>query len=702
MGTQAKILIVEDDTLIGLHLQHSLRTEGYGISGLVISGEDALRSAQESPPDLVLMDIHLAGELDGIETAERIRQQRDVPIVYLSAHSDVSILGRVKVTAPAAYLLKPFQDRELCITLEMALYRHQIERRVKEQNRQLEQEIEARKQTEEQLRRISDLHQSIMRYSPSLISVFDEQGRYAVVNQSLLEFYGLPEHEIIEKTIAQLLPPETVAIFHDRIQEMLRSKQPMQVEDTISSNGRDAYYSTTLFPLLDEQSSPYAFCGIATEVTERRQAELALQKSETQYRLLFSQMTSGVALHEIILDEQGKPCDYRFLAVNPAFESLTGLREQDILHKTVLEVMPGTEAFWIERYGEVALTGNPMRFEEFSAQLGKYYRIVAYAPQPGQFATIITDVTQRKHAEQTLQSHHEELERLVEERTTDLQRTNQQLAREIAERREAEQELQYAKEEADAANKAKSEFLANMSHDIRTPMNAILGFADLLKTQLHDAPQYHGYLENIYAAGQNLLRLINDILDLSKIEAGHLDIHAEAVHLPSLFSELFATFSLKAREKQIQLDFVQASDLPEAMHLDGTRLRQILTNLIGNAIKFTPRGMVRIYCQPLPDDAHPSDDSQSAGILIQVQDSGIGIAPQELDNIFDPFRQAGQAGRKAEGSGLGLAITRKLVELMGGDMSVKSELNQGTSFSIRLPTKEALSLETASLERAGR
>ncbi|MCP4396943.1 MAG: response regulator [bacterium] len=575
MDTQTKILIVEDDTLIGVHLQRSLKAENYDIIALVISGEDAILSAQETPPDLVLMDIQLAGELDGIETAACIRQHQDIPIVFLSAHSELSFLERAKTSEAAAYLLKPVQQRELYITLEMALYKHRMERRLKEKNRQLKQEIEARKQSEEQLRRISELHQSIMRHSPSLIFVFDEEGHYIAVNQSTLDLYGLSEHEMTGKTFTQLLSPETAATFHGRTQKMLRDKQAAQVEYTVSLDGRDVCYATTLFPLLNEQDSPYAFCGIAT------------------------------------------------------------------------------------------------------------------------------DVTKRKHAEQTLQIHQEELEHLVMERTADLQHTNQQLSREIAERQETEQELQRAKEEADTANKAKSEFLANMSHDIRTPMNAILGFTDILKTQLHNAPQYHGYLKNIHAAGQNLLRLINDILDLSKIEAGRLDIHAEVVHLPRLFNEIFATFFLEAQEKQIRLEIVPASDLPEAVCIDGTRLRQILMNLIGNAVKFTLAGEVRLDCKPASGDVCRDGNLQGAGIFIQVRDSGIGIAQQELKDIFDPFRQAGQARRKAEGSGLGLSITRKLVKLMGGDISVESEVNTGTIFTLLLPVEKVSSSEIPQPEELG-
>ena len=701
MGAQLKVLIVEDDALIGMHLQHILKAQGYEPKVPVSSGEKALQVVRNTSPDIVLMDIQLAGNLDGIETAERIRQQQDIPIVYLSAHSDLALLQRAKATAPAAYLLKPIHERELCITLEMALYKHQMEKRLKEQNRQLEQEIEARKQAEKQLQKINDLHQSIMRYSPSMIAVFDKQERYIAVNHTTLELYGLTEHDLIGKSFEQLLSKETVHTLRCRIQQLIQTKQPFQVEDISVRDEKNIYYATTLFPLLDEQGAPYAFCAITTDVTQRREAEIALQEREAQYRLLFQQMTSGVALHEIILDERGEPCDYRFLAVNPAFERLTGLRADEILHKTVLEVLPGTETVWIERYGEVALTGKALHFEEFAAELGKFYRIVAYSPQHGQFATIFTDITERKQAEQALQSHREELKRLVAERTADLQRSNQQLAMEIAERKDTERELQQAKEGAEAANRAKSEFLANMSHDIRTPMNAILGFTDILKTQLSGAPQYQAYLGNIHAAGQNLLRLINDILDLSKIEAGRFDIHPEVVHLPGLFNELLSTFSLKAQKKQIRLEFVLAPDLPAEVCIDGTRLRQILMNLLGNALKFTPAGEVRLDCMPLPATVLRTGASQQAGIHIQIRDSGIGIVPQNLQDIFDPFKQGRHTGQKNDGSGLGLAITKKLVELMEGDISVESELNKGTNFTLRLPVgevKEGSSSETPLLD----
>ena len=253
--------------------------------------------------------------------------------------------------------------------------------------------------------------------------------------------------------------------------------------------------------------------------------------------------------------------------------------------------------------------------------------------------------------------------------------------RDVSERIKMNEDLIAAKIQADQANATKSEFLANMSHEIRTPLNAVIGFSELLGATDLGAKQA-SYVEAINTAGKSLLMLINDILDLSKIEAGRMEIHLAPTSIKSVFSELEQIFVQKIRSKNIEMTLDVDPNLPPALLLDETRLRQVLLNLIGNAIKFTDNGGVTLRLEKSYTDI---TDGSRLNLKISVIDTGIGIPREEYDNIFQSFKQqTGQSNRKYGGTGLGLTITKNLVEMMGGTISVSSTVGQGSTFTVAL------------------
>jgi signal transduction histidine kinase/DNA-binding NarL/FixJ family response regulator len=268
--------------------------------------------------------------------------------------------------------------------------------------------------------------------------------------------------------------------------------------------------------------------------------------------------------------------------------------------------------------------------------------------------------------DQELESHRQHLEEKVSQRTSELLALNRDLER--------------ARKEADDANQAKSEFLANMSHEIRTPMNAILGFTELLGKKVLGDEQKR-WLQSISSSGRTLLSLINDILDLSKIEAGRMVLDYRPVNPRSIFNDIINIFKTKCEKKQLSFETEVASDLNESLVLDETRLRQILFNIVGNAVKFTEKGYIRLSVR----QQYSKPDKSALDLIFSVEDTGIGIREDQQKIIFDAFRQqVGQSHAQYGGTGLGLAITRRLVEMMDGQIQLSSELEKGSTFSILL------------------
>ncbi len=280
---------------------------------------------------------------------------------------------------------------------------------------------------------------------------------------------------------------------------------------------------------------------------------------------------------------------------------------------------------------------------------------------------------------------------------------NRKLSREVDERirsehalRRSEDELRAAKleaerlaREAEGANRAKSEFLANMSHEIRTPMNAVIGYSDLLSKSVTDPQQKH-YLDAVQASSRSLLVLINDILDLSRIEAGKMRLEYGPVSPRRMLQDVRHIFDLRAREHNVSLEVSVAPDMPTGMILDETRLRQVLFNLVGNAIKFTHEGGVAVRASTVFREG----EEDICELTVTVSDSGIGIAPDQQERIFDAFeQQEGQSSRKYGGTGLGLAISRKLVRMMGGELAVDSTEGRGSTFTLVLSEVKVVPVE---------
>ncbi len=375
---------------------------------------------------------------------------------------------------------------------------------------------------------------------------------------------------------------------------------------------------------------------LAAQTEELRANEERARESEERYRHLFEHLSEGFALHEMVWGSHGEPADYRFVEVNPAFERLTGLPRERALGHTVRELLPDVEPEWIERYGEVARTRRPVRFEGWSGTLGRYFEVVAFSPEEGQFAALFFDVTERRAAEQALRD---------------------------AERR-------------------KDEFLALLSHELRNPLAPIVAGLHVMEHSEPGGPECVRARGVIERQVGHLVRLVDDLLDVTRVTRGKVHLRRSRLDLGALVSQAAEDNAAMFAERGVALQVTTPAPGALRVDADGARLSQVLGNLLQNACKFTPRGgRVTVTA---------SEDGGRA--VVRVRDTGVGIPGDVLPRLFQPFTQAESSlARTGGGLGLGLSLVKGLVELHGGTVRAASGgEGEGAELTVELPLEGLL------------
>jgi PAS domain S-box-containing protein len=658
----AQILVVEDEGIVALHLAQRLEGLGHTVPLVVGSGAEAVRQAAAVHPDLVLMDIHLQGEMDGIEAARQIRAQGDIPVVYLTAYADESTLQRAKITEPFGYVLKPFQTRDLQITIEMALYKHRMERRLKEREQWL-------------VTTLTSIGEAVL--------ATDLESRIAFMNPAAEALSGWRKEEALGRTITN------ICALYDKKNQPLENPAVQALHlGAVVGQGDRAYLrardgtvtlvSNTAAPIHDQKHNVTGAVVVFQDMTARKNMEDALQ-AEMQIaaslakvgKELIAALDAPTLVDRLCqLTAEALDCEFSHTWLwqpeQNAYAPVAGWgdsAEQWEALRPLLLPRPRLRESGLARLEdgemiEIEASSDDVAFKMLAGQSAISRMISIALRRGGDLLGIQTAGYRREKGPFTL--------------------TQERTARGIGQLASLALDNACLMEEAELTSRLKSNFLATISHELRTPLTIIMGYTDMLLEGGFGplAAEQSSSLRKVDQSARELLELIVAMLNISRLEIGELPVELTDVQPAELLEELRSEVVARREKAGVRMIWQVAPDLPP-LSTDRTKLTIILRNLVLNAIKFTDAGEVRLTIFAERD-----------GIAFSVSDTGVGIAPETLPLIFEPFRQQEAPSTwRYGGIGLGLYVVRRFVETLGGSVSAASEVGKGSVFRVWIPRK---------------
>jgi PAS domain S-box-containing protein len=722
------ILIVEDIPETRELLNAQLSILGYEVMACA-DAEKALKLCQNTFYALLVIDLGLPG-MDGLELCRRIRsfpQGALSMILVITGQDAPHVLHEALGAGADDYLIKPVDSEVLKVrvTIIQQRYRHRQQRRqIQEEllhyREQLEELVEER--TTELTQTNLALHREIHKYTQArqslydseeryrilfesasdLIFTLDEQGNFCSANPMTAQSFGIPSEDMVGKNLCDVLPEHIVNGRLAALKEIFRTPEPRWLADVqIDTPKGGKWFSTNLSPITDEQGQVKYVLGIGRDVTARKQAEDELAISRNLLEEVVNTRTAE--LKEINRQLQQKIDQHT--ATERALRSseanlraiLDSSRQSFMLlnHDCIIQALNQTARKDARKvYGQEITEGSRIDPAMFSGDPESGLRYLEQALR-GEFVSVEQKVCGKNKLPYWFVFHYNPV------MTTDGQVIGVCLAvSDITERKQMEMNLQETKEAAEGANKAKSEFLTNISHELRTPLNIVLGYAQILKKS--DLPEKHLHaVETIQQSGNHLLQLVDDILDFSRFDLQKIQLRLTNIHFPSFLDQIVDHIHQQAQQKQLTFHYEIMSPLPEGIYADEQRLRQLLQNVLDNAIKFTQKGTVTFRVGELLYNPRTSvvkvvqneppaciHEDHFHLIRFQIEDTGIGIDKGQWNRVFLPFYQIPYRWIPKTGTGLGLAISRKLARMMHGDLYVESTAGQGSIFwcDLKFPT----------------
>jgi PAS domain S-box-containing protein len=564
-------------------------------------------------------------------------------------------------------------------------------------------DITERKEIEQALEKSKTRYEHLVANVPGMIYQFamgfDGSMTFPYVSAGCQEIFGLSPEEIETngQLIFDLIYPQDLVNLHQSIQKSAQSLRPWYWVGRIRVNDQIKWVQGNSRPILEEKER-IIWDGLLIDITDRKKNENALRESikrEKALTQIIQKIRSSLDLEMIFTtttDELRKAleCDrtaiYRF---NPDWSGKFVAESRNLLFPNLIGYTV-SDTYLQEHEGGQFKQGVAYLAVDniYQANLDSCH--IEFLENLQIKAYIIVPILSRNNLWGLLASYqHIEFRNWSQIEINTVVQIGLQLGVAL-QQAELLVETQQHKENAEAASKAKSEFLANMSHELRTPMNAILGFTQILKKDSTLNKQQQEYIAIIHRSGEHLLALINDVLEMAKIESGRLTLEENYFDLLELLNNLEAMLKIKAQQKNLQFTVKQDPELPRYIQTDESKLRQILINLISNGIKFTEKGGITVTIKQQLLDHHQH-------LIFTVEDTGLGIDPQEIDRLFKPFEQTATGRQSKEGTGLGLTISQKFVQLMGGTITFESVLGQGSIFSFDIPVQGVSSLKKSEI-----